>query len=165
MQLIVISLHSNQNSLPMKNSTYTARTYITLIIAVIFSLNAFSQITIYSESFQNNNGGWSFTSPGSANTSWLRSTIQLDNYIFSQRHGWNYYYPNNTRIIATSPTIDLNGYSNIVLDLDIRFETETSYDGMQIEYSLNDGTSWSTLGSTANTNWYNGNVSALGSDG
>ncbi|HCY80741.1 MAG TPA: hypothetical protein DHV22_03620, partial [Xanthomarina gelatinilytica] len=106
-------------------------------------------------------GGWSISSIDSNNGWFNRGTSSPHNsgntgrYIYSRQYGWWNEYNNNTSIIATSPTIDLNGYTNITLNLDIWYRTEADWDGMKIEYSLNNGSTWNDLGSVANSNWYN----------
>src|SRR5690606_911983 len=43
--------------------------------------------------------------------------------------------------------------------------TEANWDGMKIEYSLNNGSTWNDLGSVANSNWYNDtDVNAFNND-
>ncbi len=129
-----------------------------LVILTLFSINALSQTTIYSESFTSGTGSWAVASTGSGTGAWVQgsnsshSTGATGNYFYSQKYSSN--YNNNTYIIATSPAINLTGYNSITLDIKIWYNTESSYDGMKIEYSLNNGSSWSDLGSV-NSNWYN----------
>ena len=145
----------------MKNSTHSVRKYLLLFSVLLFSSYIFSQVTLYSENFQDDLGGWSISSNNSSNGWFNRGTNNAHNsgntgrYIYSRQYGWWNEYNNNTSIIATSPTIDLNGYTNITLNLDIWYRTETDWDGMKIEYSLNNGSTWNDLGSVANSNWYN----------
>ncbi|MGG5487141.1 choice-of-anchor D domain-containing protein [Gaetbulibacter sp. PBL-D1] len=143
----------------MKNYTFTVCKYLIILCVLLVSTITFSQTTIYSENFQSGFGGWSQNSTGSGTGQWRQGTDSpsnggaTGNYLYSRRY--SSYYNNNTFIIATSPTIDLNGYTNITLNLDIWYETEAAWDGMKIEYSLNNGSSWNDLGSVANSNWYN----------
>ncbi|MFD0835587.1 GEVED domain-containing protein [Mariniflexile aquimaris] len=124
-----------------------------------FCINSFSQTVIYSESFSSSAGGWSTTSTGSGTGAWVRgsnsshSSGATGNYFYSQKYSSE--YNNHTYITATSPAIDLTGYISITLELKIWYNTESSYDGMKIEYSLNNGSSWNDLGSVSNSNWYN----------
>ncbi len=143
----------------MKNSTHSVRKYLLLFSVLLFSSYIFSQVTLYSENFQDDLGGWSISSNNPSNGWFNRGTNSPHNsgntgrYIYSRMYSSN--YNNNTYIIATSPTIDLNGYTNITLNLDIWCRTEAGWDGMKIEYSLNNGSTWNDLGSVANSNWYN----------
>ncbi|MCX7550258.1 LamG-like jellyroll fold domain-containing protein [Xanthomarina sp. F2636L] len=155
----------------MKNSTILLRKYLLLFSVLLFSSVLFSQTTIYSENFESGFGGWTKNTTGSSYGEWIQGTNTASiggatgNYIYSDGYGSYDRYRDNTYITTTSPTINLNGYTNLILDFDIWVETEYYYDGMKIEYSLNNGANWSILGSTGNTNWYNSYVSALGSDG
>ncbi|MDX1830131.1 MAG: GEVED domain-containing protein [Lutibacter sp.] len=140
------------------------------LLVFIFFLTTlgFSQTTtIYSENFETGFEGWSISSSGSGIGSWVNgsnvanSSGATGNYVYSQVYGKNSNndnntnYNNHTYIIATSPTINTTGYSNITFDLDIWYNTETNWDGMKVEYSLNNGATWSNLGSVNNVNWYN----------
>ena len=61
----------------------------------------------------------------------------------------------------TSPCFDFSNLINPELSMSIFWETERSYDGVLVEYSLNEGTTWTLLGSSNSgtqclgTNWYN----------
>ncbi len=144
----------------MKKITFLLRSSI-LILGILLSSHAFSQTTIYSENFASGTGGWASISTGSGNGSWNQgndadlNTGATGDYMYSSQHGGSGQYRNNVIITNTSPAINLSGYTNITLNLDVWYTTESSFDGMKIEYSLNDGTTWNDLGSTANTNWYN----------
>ncbi|WP_298556257.1 choice-of-anchor D domain-containing protein [uncultured Algibacter sp.] len=119
--------------------------------------------TIYYENFDNSNGGWTMSDTGSGST-WAYGTNATEvgeaNYWYTNTYN---NYATNTSTYATSPVIDLSGFDNLVLHIDVRFQTDTN-DGAIIEYST-DGTNWSTLGATGSgTNWYNSaSVNALGS--
>ncbi|GAA4977436.1 choice-of-anchor D domain-containing protein [Algibacter aquimarinus] len=119
--------------------------------------------TIYYENFDNNNGGWTMSDTGSGST-WAYGTNGTEtgeaNYWYTNSYN---NYATNTSTYATSPVIDLSGFNNLVLHIDVRFQTDAN-DGAIIEYST-DGTNWSTLGATGSgTNWYNSaSVNALGS--
>lgn len=141
----------------MKNSTILVRKYLLLFSVLLFSGYTFSQTTLYTENFQTGLGGWTLTNNGtgqfSRGTNGAHSTGAVGNYVFSSRYSGNYL--NNSQLTATSPSINLNGYTNLVLNLNIWYETESGYDGMKIEYSLNNGSTWNDLGSIADANWYN----------
>src|SRR5690606_13798211 len=153
----------------MKNSTHSVRKYLLLFSVLLFSSYIFSQVTLYSENFQDDLGGWSISSYDSNNGWFNRGPNSPHNsgntgrYIYSRMYSSN--YNNNTYIIATNPTIDINGDINITLNLDIWYRTEANWDGMKIEYSLNNGSTWNDLGSVANSNWYNDtDVNAFNND-
>ncbi|WP_396600568.1 choice-of-anchor D domain-containing protein [Algibacter sp. R77976] len=135
--------------------------YLLLTITIIISSFAFSQTAIYAESFDSGTGGWTDTSTGASGGDWVQGTDAdlaggaTGSYFYSQQYGGGGRYRNDTYITATSPAVDLTGYNTITLDLDVWYDVETGWDGMKMEYSLNNGTSWSDLGTVANTNWYN----------
>ncbi|CAH8294482.1 putative secreted protein (Por secretion system target) [Mariniflexile fucanivorans] len=141
----------------MKSLSLKARSLLLALFST-FAINSFAQTTIYSESFTSGSGGWTVTSTGSGTGAWVRSTNSshssgaTGNYFYSQKYSSQ--YNNNTYITATSPAIDLTGYNTTTFEFKIWHETEATYDGMKIEYSLNNGSSWSDLGSVS-SNWYN----------
>ncbi|PHR73260.1 MAG: hypothetical protein COA67_03605 [Lutibacter sp.] len=114
--------------------------------------------TIYYENFDANNGSWTATNPG-AQTVW---THGLNAGISGGTEGNHWYtdnynnYANNSETFATSPVIDLTGFNNLKFLIDIRYITESTFDGMNIEYY--DGSTWTILGAYAATPvdfWYN----------
>ncbi|WP_298497850.1 choice-of-anchor D domain-containing protein [uncultured Algibacter sp.] len=115
-------------------------------------------VAIYSEDFTSGTGGWTVTSTGSGTGAWINGTNAAHsagatgNYFYTQRYSTN--YNSNTYIIATSPTINTVGYTNITFDFDAWYNTESGWDGMQVEYSLNNGATWADLG-VVGGNWYN----------
>ena len=121
---------------------------------------------IYSEDFNTGNGTWT---PGSiiGEGKFIR-----DNNSFTGNTTNHWYsspfnnYNNETDIVLTSPVIDLSGSADMTLEFNLRFLTEAAWDGMNLEYSTNGGTSWSILGSNSEgTNWYNdGDVDAIGNN-
>ena len=147
------------------------------LLVFIFFLTtlSYSQTTIFSSDFETGLGGWAITSTGYGTGTWVNgsnaahSSGATGNYVYSQVYGKNSNNDNNTNynnytyIIATSPTINTTGYSNLTFDFDIWYNTETDWDGMKVEYSLNNGATWSNLGSVNNANWYNDtNVDVFG---
>ncbi|GEM_PF-4150300 len=80
---------------------------------------------------------------------------------FSDGDGTNYFhidpsnvYSDNMDIVVTSPVVNLTGGSSMTLFVNIRYITEATWDGFNIEY--NDGGGWTILGTDATgTNWYN----------
>ena len=131
--------------------------------------------TIYYENFDVNDGGWTATNPG-GNSVWAYGTNGVEpgtegNYWYTDNYD---NYASNSDTFATSPLINLSGFNNVQLKLDIRYDTNGdagSDDGMNVEYSDDGGATWQILGAFAATpidNWYNeSDVDALGtgSDG
>ena len=70
----------------------------------------------------------------------------------------------------SSPRFDLSGIQNPVLRSKMWVDTEQDVDGFTLQYSLDDGETWSAVTNSSGLdeywNWYTGDpVSALGSDG
>ncbi|SDX64692.1 Por secretion system C-terminal sorting domain-containing protein [Lutibacter oricola] len=115
--------------------------------------------TIYYENFDDNNGNWTVTNPG-GNTVWTYGVnTYLDATEGSHWYTSNYAsYANDSKTYVTSPTIDLTGFTNLEFRIDYLVNTESTYDGMNIEYSINGGTTWQVLGAYSASpidNWYN----------
>ncbi len=126
--------------------------------------------TIYYEGFDTDNGSWVASNPG-GNTTWTYGSNGIEpgtegGYWYTNNYA---NYAPNSNTYATSPTIDLTGYHDLKLQIDIRHRTVANDDGMRIEYY--DGTNWNVLGAynaTPVDNWYNSdNINSLdnGNDG
>lgn len=118
--------------------------------------------TLYYENFDSGAGGWS---PASNTTSnWINTNTPFRGEGNYWRLGNN--YSSNTQATLTSPIISSDGFTNIRVSLDVRFDTSADFDdGMQIQYSIDGGTTWFILGAYVDgTTWYNSNnVNALNS--
>lgn len=166
---------------PLLKKTKTLLT----IMFVLFLNFTNAQTTIFNANFENGTGNnaWTSTSSGTNASSWTRGVDNTTNIghnrpfvllvdpinignttnsMYSRRHGSNQ-YQTRTNIQCTSPVIDFSGYENITLSIDTRTDTENDTDGMRLEYRLNGGT-WQNLGN-ATAGWYDGSVTALGSNG
>ena len=124
--------------------------------------------TVIYHTFDDSNEGW--TASTSTNDSWIRT----NSFTTADEMGEGYYfrnsayntYPANVNIEVESPVYNFTGLQNLKLSIDIKYNTENGNDGLRILYSVNGGTSYSPLGSNGDgTNWYQGNVTALGGDG
>ncbi|MBN2893985.1 MAG: discoidin domain-containing protein [Bacteroidales bacterium] len=73
-------------------------------------------------------------------------------YVETKTHG------NTTLIWAESPVFDLNGASDPVLFMDIKYSLSTYYSYFHVEYSINGGSNWTQLGTNADPSWYEGNT-------
>jgi hypothetical protein len=141
----------------MNSLSHNSRSFL-FVLLTLCCIHAFSQTTIYSESFTSGTGGWTTTSTGSGTGAWVQGSNSdhsfgaAGNYFYSQKYSSE--YNNNTYLTATSPAISLSGYTSISLNLRVWYKTAPK-DGMKIEYSLNNGSSWNNLGSVSNSNWYN----------
>jgi hypothetical protein len=106
--------------------------------------------TVYYENFEETNGGWASSG---VNGSWTwTNTIHRGEGNFWRT---NSNYSDNALIYLTSPIINTSGFTNVKISLDIRFDTSNDLDdGMQVQYSIDGGTTWLFLG-TNTENWYN----------
>ncbi len=140
-----------------------AKIALLLFLGILSINHTFSQTTIVNYNFNSGDEGW--TNTGTNN--WVRGDSD-----FSTGADGNYWgFPNtglgyaaSQSALAQSPVIDLTGYYQLTLSMDIRYNTEDAWDGFNVEYSDDGGTSWFVLGSTTEgTNWYNdGDVDAIG---
>ncbi|EAQ38848.1 hypothetical protein MED134_02595 [Dokdonia sp. MED134] len=118
------------------------------------------QYTIYNENFDASDGGWTVTNPGNR-TVWTYG--QNADEPAGEGNFWytdNYNnYQRNSDTYAISPVIDCSGYTDLKLQLDVRYDLNNDVDdAMNVEYSTNGGTSWTILGTTGEATenlWYN----------
>lgn len=126
-----------------------------------FTLIGYELSTMVNYNFDSNDDGWS-------GAGWIRDNSSFTGYTSNHWHTTPFNdYGNNTTSTLTSSTIDLSGSNNLQLEFDVRYNTENGYDGLKIEYSSDNGSSWNLLGDIGEgTNWYNdASVSALNSAG
>ncbi|MFD0862449.1 choice-of-anchor D domain-containing protein [Sungkyunkwania multivorans] len=121
--------------------------------------------SLYCYDFETGSSGWSATTEASGE--WRRGTEGTmsaganGRYLYSRRYGGN--YQDNTDLVIESPSMDFSGYKNVVVKLDVNYETSNdsnatsaSTDGMWIEFSNDGGATWYRLGSeNEGSNWYN----------
>ncbi len=116
--------------------------------------------TVYYENFDANNGGWAVTNPG-GQTVWTYGqnageTTGNGNYFYTSTYN---NYVDNSDTYATSPVINLFGFTDLRLQIDVRFDLQNDVDdAMNIEYSSDGGATWNVLGTTAEpaaNKWYN----------
>jgi len=137
--------------------------YLAFIIFYFVLLQLSAQTTVYLENFSAGANGWTTSTSGPNGSEWRFTTANPEatassgatgDYAYSRRHSGSYL--TDEYITNTSPVISTAGYNTLTLSLSIWYKSESSYDGMNIEYSLNGGTSWSILGAVGSgTNWYN----------
>jgi hypothetical protein len=65
----------------------------------------------------------------------------------------------NGTYYLVSQCYNLSSLENTVLKFDMAFDIELNYDLLYMEYSIDNGTSWSVLGTATDTNWYNSSTS------
>ncbi|NNK59122.1 MAG: choice-of-anchor D domain-containing protein, partial [Flavobacteriaceae bacterium] len=123
----------------------------------------------YLEDFDASNGGWTIIT--STNDTWTWTTTfpisvtdEMAEGGFWRSNNYNN-YADNTNIVIESPALDFTGLQNLLLSLDVNYDTENGVDGMRVLYSVGGG-AFTVLGTSADgTNWYDDNTSALGTDG
>ena len=147
------------------------------IMVVIFSSNSFGQCVSsfpYNESFENSNGNWT---AGGTNNDWewgtpLKSTISSAAvgskcWISGNLSGNS--YNGGEKSYVESPCFDFTVLINPIIKFSIFWDTERQYDGGGFQFSINNGATWSNVGSANdpidcyNKNWFNSsNITNLG---
>jgi gliding motility-associated-like protein len=120
----------------------------------------------YFESFEAGNGGWTtggfnndwvlgspskavIKSAGHGNICWVTGGLNGSTYNDAAQ-GW-----------IQSPCFDFTNLKYPYISFKIFWESETDFDGLQMQYTINNGASWLPMGSTTdlpdclNKNWYN----------
>ncbi len=126
---------------------------------LIVGNTGFGQSTVVDYDFDAGTEGWvtstdnTITPAGTA--SWIRGTSPFTGGDGTYFHiDPSNVYSDFMDISVTSPSIDFLGYSALTLEVDVRYNTESGFDGFRVEY--NTGGSWIDLGAVGDgTNWYN----------
>lgn len=127
------------------------------------TLNAFP----YSENFEANNGNW--TKSATLHWEWGAIAAGTKSVITAAGGGQKCWivgglsgkFYNGGLSYLQSPCFDFTTLSNPEISFKVFWETEQSYDGANLQYSIDQGATWTILGSaTSNsnclsTNWYN----------
>jgi hypothetical protein len=64
-------------------------------------------------------------------------------------------HPNNTTSYLNTKCYDLSLISNPILSFKMAFDIEQDWDHLYVEYTKDQGKTWSILGTAADVNWYN----------
>ncbi|MEQ8519562.1 MAG: T9SS type A sorting domain-containing protein [Cytophagales bacterium] len=150
--------------LKVSNSHYLK---IVLSLIFIYSLgNSTKAQTIssfpYIEDFENGNGGW--TTGGSGTWSLGTPTKQVIN---SAASGANCFvtgslggqYGSNVNSFVESPEFDFTSLQQPVIQMNVWWNSEFSWDGAVLQSSINNGSSWQNIGNLNDpNNWYNDNT-------
>ncbi len=129
---------------------------------LIYQITNLTEITTFPflENFENGQGDWN--SDGKNNT-WqfgkpakmtIRNAKSGQNAWVTGNTGFGL-YNNNENSYVESPCFNTTGLSTAQLRLAIWWESESAYDGANIEYTLNDGITWNLLDNNSGINWYN----------
>lgn len=118
----------------------------------------------YSENFDAGPGGWT---SGGASSTWALGTPAgtAINSAASAPNSWmtglSTNYNNNEASFVLGPCFAFDSLIAPELSVDVWWESEFSWDGMQAQYSLDGGTTWqkvSSFGDPNSTNWYTDNT-------
>ncbi|GAB4382600.1 MAG: hypothetical protein Kow0075_14490 [Salibacteraceae bacterium] len=123
----------------------------------------------YCEDFEDNNGAWNSSG---VLPSWEHG-VPNNNYISSAYSGtkaWvtdlNGNYSNDELSYLTTPEFDFSNLNDPVITFYTKFALESGDDGVQLQVSQDSGNTFTVLGSTSSSNWYNSNsIAALVSTG
>lgn len=127
----------------------------------LVSVAGFSQTIVYQEDFNVSDGGW--TEDSGTNWDWGVPSAPLINYDDSPcgENAWvtnlTGDYSNSEYATLTSPTINCSSLgTDPVVAFDLFYDTENGWDETWMEYSLDDGATWTKLtdGGSA-IGWYN----------
>ena len=69
-------------------------------------------------------------------------------------------YQKNTVAYLNLPNFDMTKSGIYQFSFWLNYDMQLGYDGLQVEYSLDKGLSWKTLGSRADPDWYNNTVTS-----
>jgi hypothetical protein len=127
----------------------------------------------YIEDFESGNGGWI---PGGTSSSWALG-LPAKNTINSAASGANSYvtgglgttpYNNNEDSYVLGPCYDFSSLQNPWISLSVWWNSESSWDGSNLQYSTDFGLTWNNVGAFGDPgNWYNfqGIISQPGGQG
>ncbi|MFM7288183.1 MAG: hypothetical protein ACKO18_02245, partial [Bacteroidota bacterium] len=112
----------------------------------------------YSQNFEANNGG---LISGGSNNSWawgVPSGMVITSAASGQR-AWvtnlGGDYNNSELSYLQLPCFNFSSIQNANISFSINFSTEATYDGVNLQYSTNGGSTWQVLGAVGSgTNWY-----------
>ncbi len=111
----------------------------------------------HDQDFENGPAGW--TSGGVANSWQLgRPVGPTINSAASGVYAWvtdtSGFYNNNENSYVISPCFDFSGLFLPILEVNIWWESETSWDGTVLQSSIDGGQTWANVGKIGDLNWY-----------
>jgi hypothetical protein len=124
--------------------------------------------TSYCDNFESGNVGWAsvLLPNGDPGTTWQLGTPSFGatTGAYSGVNAWDVNltsgYTSNANVALYSPIFDITQATNCRLSFWRNHNTELSWDGVRLEYSLNNSGIWVTLGAVGSSlpyvNWYNG---------
>jgi len=111
----------------------------------------------YAEDFEEGEGYW--TAQGGIESSWEYGTPQGEVIYEDTNFAWvtGIYglYPPYSNFMLVSPCLDLSSIQNPAISFDMWTDIPDASDGLTLQYSVDNGMSWHTLGSLRDDDWYN----------
>ncbi len=155
----------------MKKNTFLNKALLTLLFILVNTLT-FAQTTVFNADFSNGTGNnaWTSASTGSGTGGWTNGTVATHatgatgNYMYTNIYTGSNVYNNNTISSITSPVVNLTNYTNLILTFNVWYDTESYWDGANVEYSTDGGGSWSVLGTVGTSFYTDTEVNAFGTD-
>lgn len=115
------------------------------LLFLLLPLSAVSQMYSWTAGV---NPGWTSSNPGNQTLSWQGSINTVSTSGYNAGTGW-YRYSNNQNTTYTSPTLDFTGCatsSYVTVTPSLEINLENNWDFLYFQYSTNNGTTWTTLG-------------------
>lgn len=150
--------------LKVSNSLYL-KIILIAILSSLMSFQVYSQTISsfpYIEDFESGNGGW--TSGGSGTWSFgtpSKSVINgaasgLNCFVTGSLGGQ---YGANENSFVESPEFDFTSLQQPIIQMNVFWNSEFSWDGAVLQSSINNGASWQNVGNLNDpNNWYNDNT-------
>ena len=136
-------------------------TFLIVLLTLLFSWYGTAQITSYpySEDFEAGNGGWEATNGATGTWALGTPSASIINSAASGTKAWatnlsgNYNASENS--FVKSPVFDLSTLTAPSIEFSVWWNSEFSWDGMVLQSSINNGTSWQVVGAFGDpNNWY-----------
>ena len=122
------------------------------------TFNAASDVLVSIDANGKTNSVWQ---RGAVNKTLLTNAVAGSNVYATKLTG---NYPDATTSYLVSQCYDLSGLSNQSVSFDMGFDLESNWDIIYFEYSTDSGSTWSVLGTSSDSNWYNSSRLPDGTD-
>ncbi|GAB4253158.1 MAG: hypothetical protein Kow0079_08530 [Vicingaceae bacterium] len=133
-------------------------------ISVAFNFKPLITVFPYYEDFENGRNGW--TEDNTNNGTWAFGTPNKAVIIGASsgdscfvNGGLTGLYIGNDNSFVESPCFDFSNMCSPVIEMDVWYESEFSWDGANLQYSTDGGQTWNLIGNFGdNYNWYTDNT-------
>ncbi|MBL7738166.1 MAG: gliding motility-associated C-terminal domain-containing protein [Chitinophagaceae bacterium] len=157
--------------MPVRVKTYI-RNILLFLCLIVFDTAVRSQCTLpintfpYTEGFETSSGGW-FQGGVASDWTWGAPAKPIITIAANGNRCWMIggltasSYNNSQASWLQSPCFDFSSLQYPYITFSVFWEMEQRFDGAGIQYSINNGSSWSDIGSfneapyCLNSNWYN----------